>query len=356
MGQHRERQGSGRARTVTLVLLILLLLAGILLAVHFWDSRRAAYPGDPAASSEPPTSSGTPTPGEDEDDTRVRVRYDGQWYTLRDDLETLLVIGIDQTEETFLEAQDYVNDGRADFLLLLVFDPSTKSCRALQINRDAMTDIPTLGMDGRQIGTVYGQLALSHTVGSGGSDSCEVTRDAVEGFLLDTPIDHFLSLTMDALPILNDAVGGVTLTSLDNFGEDFSAGEEVTLRGEMALRYVRARAGLEDSSNAHRMERQRQYMQALYARIEEKIDTDKDFPTQMLSDLSGYLVSDCDAGQLQSLVSRLQSYTLGGIEPIEGESRKGERFMEFYPDEDALQAQLISLFYRLDSSESGESE
>ena len=40
----------------------------------------------------------------------------------------------------------------------------------------------------------------------------------------------------------------------------------MTLQGEQALRYVRTRYGLEDSTNSTRMARQQQYINALYAK------------------------------------------------------------------------------------------
>mgnify|MGYP000585160404 FL=1 len=68
---------------------------------------------------------------------------------------------------------------------------------------------------------------------------------------------------MDAVPILNDLLGGVEVTVLDDFSgidDTLIKGETVTLHGDHALTYVRERYGLEDSSNSTRMVRQRQYM------------------------------------------------------------------------------------------------
>ena len=47
-------------------------------------------------------------------------------------------------------------------------DKTNNSDPVLHINRDTMTDIPTLDIYGDPSGSVYGQLALAHTYGKGG--------------------------------------------------------------------------------------------------------------------------------------------------------------------------------------------
>ena len=36
-------------------------------------------------------------------------------------------------------------------------------------------------------------------------------------FLMDVKIDHYISLTMDSVAVMNDLVGGVEVTVLDDF-------------------------------------------------------------------------------------------------------------------------------------------
>ena len=361
--REQERSRKKLRRRIAAVSFCLLLLIGLLAAISRWEKNEPPVTGDKNISGvsdasgtadDVPSDDGTSS-GSSSGEDRMTVRYNGQWYQLRDDVDTMLIMGIDQTEEIISTEETYVNEGRSDFLLLLVIDRKAETCRALHINRDAMAEIPRLGVNGQKVGTITGQLALSHTFGSGGLDSCMNTLEAVEGFLYDTPINHCMSLTMDAVRILNDEVGGVTLTVLDDFGnidEALVKGKEVTLQGEQALRYVRARSGMEDSSNLRRMERQRQYMQALYKKLEEKLSSDEQFSLDVLLALSEYLVSDCTINDLAAFADTLRRYELESIEPIKGESVRGEKYMEFYPDEDALEKQIIDLFYEpIDRSE-----
>lgn len=262
-------------------------------------------------------------------------------------VETILVIGLDKYQ-TGEDAVGYINDQQADFLLLVIMDRENKVCDLLQINRDTMAEIQRLGIGGGPAGTFTGQLALSHTFGSGGSDSCINTKKAVSKFLNGIRIDHYISLTMDAVGIINDIAGGVTLEIMDDFSNvdpELVQGETMTLLGEHALHYVRYRSGLEDSSNLHRMERQRQYISGLYDQIQRKKAEDPDFMMNALVKASPYMMSDYTINQLSAMSEELEDCKVNPIITIPGETVKGTEFMEFYADKEALDKIIQQLFY-----------
>ena len=154
---------------------------------------------------------------------------------------------------------------------------------------------------------------------------------------------------MDAVPILNDLVGGVEVEVLHDFtgiDDALIQGQKVTLTGEQALLYVRTRYGLDDSTNSARMQRQKQYMNALYQVTQDRIATDSHFVMDASLSLSDFTVSDRSVTQLQTLAEKFNRYEFTGIEDIAGESRQGTEYMEFYPDEDALMDLVIRLFYQ----------
>ena len=232
--------------------------------------------------------------------------------------------------------------------MLLILDKTNRSSQILQLNRDTMTDIESYGVAGKSTGTFTGQLALAHTYGTGGKDSCRNTVKAVSNLLYGVSIDHYLSLTMDAVPIINDAVGGVTVTVLDDMTSADPAlvkGAEVTLKGKQTLTYVRTRRGLDDSTNLHRMERQRQYMGELYKGLINKLSGDDGFAADLILSINDNLTSDCTASQLQELGEFLGQCPAPTIDTIDGENVKGEEFMEFYPDESQLRQYVIDHFY-----------
>ena len=313
---------------------VLVVLVGLLCLKH-WDESRGQL-AESGTAGESPTVS---------EDSREVTYVNGQAYALRD-LETILLLGVDKFEGETPEG--YLNNQQADFLLLLALDKAGETCTPIQLNRDTMTEIQILGVNGEPAGTMTGQLALAHTYGSGEEDSCENTVLAVENLLYGMEIDHYVSLTMDGVALLNDLVGGVTVEVLDDFSgidDSLMQGETVTLQGQQALTYVRSRGGMEDSSNLHRMERQRQYLAALQQQLKAAVQQEDGFTLDALLQLNEYMVSDCTVNQLSDLGDSLATYQVGDILTTPGDAREGEEFMEFTVDEDALQQLVMDVFY-----------
>lgn len=317
---------------IAAVAAILAATAAVLLLLHGWETRRQA---NDAADD--------PYAGQEESLTY----YNGAWYA-RKELETVLVMGVDKYADDAAEEDGYTNQEQADFLLLLVLDRNAGVCTALPLNRDTMTEITALGLAGERTGTFTGQLALAHTYGSGGLDSARNEGRAVSALLYGTEIDHVMAFTMDAVPVLTDAVGGVPVLVEDDFSamtDQLPMGQEVTLRGELALTFVRGRGSMGGAkTNLNRMARQNAYLQGLYRRLQDTVQ-DEGFLTQLLLELSPYLDTDCTAAQLNDLYQTVVQDRLAVLDAPAGEAVVGDEFMEFHVDEDALQQTVIELFY-----------
>ena len=314
---------------ILIILLAIALIVGGILAAVLWDQNNSDFTGDSEF-----LMSGV-------------VEYQGINYTLRDDVDTILLMGMDKFEED-IELTSYTNDQCADFLVLLVIDHANKTCSTIQINRDTMTEMSVLGINGNKVDTTYGQVALSHTYGSGSNDSCRNTARAVANIFGGMKVDYYVALTMDAVPVVNDLVGGITLEVLDDLtsvNPEFIEGATVTLMGEDALRYVRARKGVGDQTNISRMRRQNQYMNLLYDKIIELMGEDEN-DVHITGDLVPYLTSNCSVNELEDLLESLKTYDNGGTYDIEGESVLGDMYMEFYPDADKLKGLVVSMFYK----------
>ena len=323
--------------TAAILAVVLVLLAGMLLLQRWENTQDAPVSSSGEASS---VEAGAPVDG------REITYYNGTAYARREDLETVLLLGVDKFEGETPEG--YLNNQQADFLLLLVMDKQHETCTPIQLNRDTMTQIQILGVTGEPAGTFTGQLALAHTYGSGEEDSCVNTVLAVSNLLYGMEIDHYVSLTMDGVALLNDLVGGVTVEVLDDFSgidDSLVQGETMTLKGQQALTYVRSRGGLEDSSNLRRMERQRQYLSALQQQLKAAVQQEDGFTLDALLQLNEYMVSDCTVDQLSDLGDSLAAYQVSDILTTPGEAQVGEEYMEFTVDEDALQQLVLEVFY-----------
>lgn len=315
-------------RGLAVALLAVFLLTGAFLLLELWEKRQSIFP---------------------EQKTENTVyEYNGVEYVKNEDVESFLILGLDKFEDA-INNDSYNNDQRADFLMLLIFDNSEKKFTAVHLNRDTMVNMNVLGVAGQKIGTVNKQLALAHTYGNGRDVSCRNTADAVSELLNGVKVNHYLSITMDAVPILNDLLGGVEVTVLDDFSgidDTLIKGETVTLHGDHALTYVRERYGLEDSSNSTRMVRQRQYMTAVYDKAMLKIENDDNFVIEASSKLADYIVSDRSVNQLQEIAKKLSQYKFTEIETLEGESVVKDGLMEFRPDADSIDKIVFELFYK----------
>ncbi|MBE6682870.1 MAG: hypothetical protein E7595_01820 [Ruminococcaceae bacterium] len=315
-------------RYAAVVLLVVFCVSAVLLGLSIWENRHSAFTEDNSAPSEV-------------------LEYEGEDYVLRDDIEAFLVMGLDKYD-VVVDNTAFNNDRQADFLLLLVFNNTEKTCTGIHINRDTMAEMNVLGVAGEKIRTEFGQITLAHTYGNGKEVSCRNTVDAVSGVLLNVPIKHYASITMDAVPAYNDLVGGVTLTVLDDFtgvDDTLVQGEVVTLMGEHAVNYVRGRHGVADSTNMNRMKRQRQYLTELYKKTESCLAAEEGFEVKAVASVKDYIVSDCTVKQLETLLNRFAEYDFKEIIELEGDSQVSNGHLEFYPHDDSVKKAVVSLFY-----------
>ena len=277
------------------------------------------------------------------------VTYNDREYTLKENIESFLVIGTDRFSNSDT-AESHESGVQADFLMLLVFDNASEKFTALHINRDTMVNVDKLAIGGIKVDTFTKQIALSYNYVADDNEKvkCGNVKTSVEHLLNGIKIDHYLSLTMDSVAVMNDFVGGVEVTVLDDFSSvdnTLVKGEKVILNGEQALRYVRARQSLENSDNISRMARQRQYIDALYEKAVSCISADEGFSVKLAEAMDEYVIYDSSDQKMQQYAEKLKNYEFVGIKEIEGESKKGEEFMEFYPDADSVLGNVIDLFY-----------
>lgn len=322
------KHNKGRGKPVILIVILILVLVFIISGLQFLEST-VFYP---TGATEPI-------------DTKTIVR-DGVEYFPRQDVTVILVAGIDEFGPV-TSSGSYNNTGEADMVSLLVFDETNKVMDVLSLNRDTMLDMPVLGIGGKQAGTVYGQLALAHTYGSGLEDSAVNLRTTVSDFLYGMYIDYYVTLNMDAIAILNDAVGGVKV----NVTDDFSAIDpsitkgELVLNGQQALNYVRTRQGLGDQLNTTRMKRHREFLNGFISAMKQKVNESTSFALNTYEQTKDYMVTDCSASAITALVNRLSGYELGEVVSIQGQNVQGEQFMEYHVDEEALDRVILKYLY-----------
>ena len=273
------------------------------------------------------------------------ITYNGRTYRQRPGLETYLLMGVD-TSGAGLGVNSYAGGGQADVQIVVVLDDANRTWQMLQLNRDSIVQVPVRGVQGDIIAYEDEQLALAYYYGDGREQSCENTVLTVSALLDGQTIDGYAAVNMDAVGIITDMVGGVTLTVTSDFSAidpTLVEGETVTLYGDQALTYVRSRYNIDDETNIARMARQRQFLAALEEKLRQQ---DGAFVASAYEELADHMVTSIASGTAAEIAGRMQRYTELPLLTIDGENVVENEHWAYHLDEDSLKQTILELFYQ----------
>lgn len=278
------------------------------------------------------------------------ISRNGVKYRFNENLYTILCMGIDAKGTTITEKAELGEGSQSDANFLLVLDSENKKISVLAIPRDTMTDIDICDVFGQYYDTVETQLALQYAYGDGGTGSCQAMEKAVSNLLYNLPIHAYVSIDMNAIPVVNDAVGGVTVTVLEDInsgGYSMKKGETVTLKGKQARVYVQERDTNVDYSAHSRLMRQKQYLTAFMKQAMSKTKEDITLPLTIYNSLTEYMITDITASEITYLATVAMgcSFSEDNFYVIPGEQQKGNYYEEYHVDEDALYDLMLEIFY-----------
>lgn len=346
----KKKIGIG-AITVITILTIVLVIAGIATVLRMVGKSKLTK-----------TVAGTENTGIGETDDSLsanQIQYKGKTYQLNEDLVTVLVMGIDKETVHEIGGQSWSADagseyegGQADALFLMVINPHDKNVYVVAINRNAMADVDVFDENGKYLGIYKEQIALQHGYGDGAEESCTRQVKAVSRMFYDIPINAYAAISMDAIPDLNDALGGITVEVLDDivypeYDMDLHQGETVTLHGEKAYWYVRLRNENVFNSNELRLQRQKQYLTTFAAEAKNQSMSDIRVALNLYQTVQKYMCTDIDLSTFTYMATEYINYDfdVNNMYSLQGEVIQGNKFEEFYVDEDALQELVVNLFY-----------
>jgi LCP family protein required for cell wall assembly len=156
---------------------------------------------------------------------------------------------------------------RSDTTILLHLSAGRRSATAVSLPRDLMVDIPGCRRpDGTRSEPMFAMFNLAFQVGG---SACTIRT--VEK-LTDIRVDHHMVVDFQGFKEMVDAVDGVRICLSEPIDDKAAklrlpAGE-VTLDGEQALGYVRARKSLGNGSDTDRMDRQQRFLGALVNKVQ----------------------------------------------------------------------------------------
>lgn len=283
----------------------------------------------------------------------ITTAYNGKDYVYREsDITNVLLIGVDTDQLSTTVSATSRSNTQADFLVLLVIDRKNATVTPLQLDRDTMTPVHVYGVLGKDTGTRIMQLCLAQGFGKSVGQNCRNTVTAVSDMLLGLPVQHYIVYDMNTINVFNDLLGGVTVQIEDDLSDvspQMVPGATVTLHGDMAEGYVRARMGVGDGMNRSRMRRQREYLNNAITLAKELLRLDENFTSNLLMNMGDNYQSDMNMAYIVNLINRCSQYTTADFVTFEGEHRIGEDgFMEFHMNEKDMADTVLKLCYLAD--------
>lgn len=165
-----------------------------------------------------------------EDDRITHTSRETNQVDLDGDAFSILLLGIDTDDQRAGQGSSDSMQGRSDTMMVMTINPDTQKTTLVSIPRDTYTEIVGRGTEDKiNHAYAYGKAAMSiNTVQN----------------LLDIPIDYFVSVNMEGIQQIVDAVDGIDITpsmSFSQSGYTFTEGQPTHMDGAQALAYSRMR-------------------------------------------------------------------------------------------------------------------
>ncbi len=274
-----------------------------------------------------------------------RISYNGKMYKLNENIFSIAFIGVDKDD--FGLKDDIVGTGgQADTIALCVYDTQSGKVNIIYVPRDSMVDINTYDINGNFAGIDKEQICVSFAYGDGYEKSCERVISALSRLLFGMKVDYYISMDTDGIGNLNDAIGGITLESLETFGV-FEKGKTYKLKGIEAERYVRYRNKAILDGDKFRQLRQRQFFEAYYKKALQNAKSDLSSVTTLYKEAKKFIVTNFSLNKTIYLASHAVKNTpsIENYITVPGKYVDGGKYAEYYVDYDLLFEKIIEVFY-----------
>ena len=350
-GQKEKKKVSPMKITAIVLstLAALLVLAAVGIGIFIWYSgslRSSMFSSRGSVSDAVPQ----PTAKQEEAIDADWIDNDGDAYNYRDDVISILIMGIDyMKDENNWEADTVSNGGNADMLGLVILDTKTFDFSILYIPRDTWTDVIAMDAEGNYIDTVRTNISAAHSYGDGDALSCQLTEDAVSRLLMGVPVNRYAALDYNAIYTLNEMVGGIRITfdsDCTDVNSSFTAGSTATLNNLYLSMLVTYRDCNELDGAYTRGMRIMNVLKALFNQCKGKIMEDPTVALDMVNGLAGYITTDLDLSEIAYLARNIgkMEFDSDTVVSLRGETEQGEQYAEFHADEDWIHDFVVEKF------------
>lgn len=273
------------------------------------------------------------------------IVYKGQNYKYNKNVTSLLFMGVDKREMQELETAGL--GGQSDVNVLMAMDFKKGKTTMFAIPRDIVTDVAIYSVGGTYTGMEKMQLCLAYSYGDGKTKSCENQLATVRRIFYNVPISTYFALDMDGIAALNDAVGGVDVTSPETIGE-FSEGGSYHLVGAQAESFVRSRSHDSYDANILRMRRQEIYAKSFMNTIVSQTKKNITTPVALFNESAPYSCTNLNPAKISAMAKELvtgkgMSFD---IQIVKGTSAALDAtHAQYVIDEEAFFEQFLGAYY-----------
>ena len=272
------------------------------------------------------------------------VSMNGIKYQQKAGMVSILLLGHDgrQTEEL---------NGQTDFVMVMALDTNTGQISLISIPRDTMVPIKrNYDKSDEYYDTTEMQIAAAFAYGSDFDHSAKNVCDAVSTLLYNIPINYYYVLDINGIGVMADAVGGVTLVSIENVAKsDIKEGQTYNLTGDLARQYVVERDTNVMGSAFDRLERQRQFVKEYLRTLMEVARGNPGVLLATYDALASYSTTNIGPVEFSYLatvfiehgIDDLQFYSLDGKYVFNEETDHSE----FYLDDEDVYKTILEVYY-----------
>lgn len=276
------------------------------------------------------------------------VTYNGSKYTLDPNVVSVLFMGIDK--EDINSDKGYGKNGQADAIFIAAFNTKDKSIKIIPIPRETMVDVNLYSKDGEYSGVQLEQLCLAYAYGDTAESCSNNVLTSVRRVLYGINITSYVTMDINGVKTLTDAIGGISLPCLETFdldGRTYTEGQQLNLDGYLARYYIRFR-GNDEYASSRRMLRQKQFLSAIADTAGNQIMSNFTKLGTYYNLLQPYISTNLSFSQITYLASSCLIMNVGSsldYKSVSGNVSVGEKYVEFVPDQNSLLDTIMDVFY-----------
>lgn len=281
--------------------------------------------------------------------------YNGKTYKKNKDVVNIVFLGIDSTTE-----RDIGN--HSDMMIVCAVNTVSKKATMITVPRDMWTDVSKIDkktgkiseMIKQRLNTAYLYGGGPNTYGAANAKACiqkflerKNELETPLDFTLDIPIPFFVSIDMDGISKISDAVGGIEATLDTTIPDVGKKGQKILLKGKVAEDYLRDRHNTA-GSDFGRTARQRGFMILLAKKI--KSLGAVDMATKLFEPFKTYGHTDMNLDQALAFAKLLSGMDIDAIEQLvvpchPGKAGKDNKADVLFDNEAETLDMLLGVYY-----------